>query len=186
MRCGSIAERKRGQDCSLFPQWGWQRERSAPPESAPSAWKPRGPQPDPYTRIMIPLRFGSTVGFEGAEGHQRGDVFACQLVAYDRLVWTAHHWQHWLDRVSSPITRGAARHRGTSHAERDPQLRLHARPALSGLSADRQPDTRGSPRPRAWPARRDARGGSPLSRQGRGGRRPPGAERPGRGLPAAQ
>ena len=29
--------------------------------------------------------------------------------AYERLVWTAHHWQHWLDRgAASPTTRGAA------------------------------------------------------------------------------
>ena len=28
--------------------------------------------------------------------------------AYKRLVWTAHHWQHWLARAASPTTRGAS------------------------------------------------------------------------------
>ncbi len=65
------------------------------------------------------------LGFEGGRASSRtmlkeGDVRYVALSwqgapppmtyqdAYKRQVWTAHHWQHWLARGSSPIIPGAA------------------------------------------------------------------------------
>ena len=59
------------------------------------------------------------LGFEGSRATARhmmkeGEIVYCALSwsehappqdqdeAYDRLVWTAHHWQHWLDRGRFP------------------------------------------------------------------------------------
>ena len=73
-------------------------------------------------RTGVPLRLTTDMrlGFEGARGPRaapdeggRGPLLRPVLVrapappsltdeAYRRLVWTAHHWQHWLDRGTFP------------------------------------------------------------------------------------
>ncbi len=73
--------------------------------------------PDMPTELR--LTTDMNVGFEGPRATARtlmkaGETLYCSLSwshhpppssykeAYDRLVWTAHHWQHWLDRGEFP------------------------------------------------------------------------------------
>jgi GH15 family glucan-1,4-alpha-glucosidase len=75
----------------------------------------RGAEDGLELRLTTDLR----LGFEGARATARhllkeGETAWCALSwseheppqngkeAYDRLVWTAHHWQHWLDRGHFP------------------------------------------------------------------------------------
>jgi GH15 family glucan-1,4-alpha-glucosidase len=69
--------------------------------------------------LQLKLRTDLLLGFEGPRAIARhrlkeGETAYCALYwsehappqdfdeAYDRLVWTAHHWQHWLDRGNFP------------------------------------------------------------------------------------
>jgi alpha,alpha-trehalase len=69
--------------------------------------------------LRLGLRTDLRLGFEGARATARhrmkeGEQLYCALYwseheppadfeeAYGRLVWTAHHWQHWLDRGNFP------------------------------------------------------------------------------------
>ncbi|MBA2256037.1 MAG: glycoside hydrolase family 15 protein, partial [Thermoleophilaceae bacterium] len=69
--------------------------------------------------IQLGLRTDMNVGFEGPRATARtlmrdGETLFCALTwtehppphdyqdAYKRQVWTAHHWQHWLDRGEFP------------------------------------------------------------------------------------
>jgi GH15 family glucan-1,4-alpha-glucosidase len=69
--------------------------------------------------VTLGLRTDLRLGFEGRRATARhrmvqGEHIFCALYwsehqpphtydeAYDRLVWTAHHWQHWLDRGVFP------------------------------------------------------------------------------------
>jgi GH15 family glucan-1,4-alpha-glucosidase len=69
--------------------------------------------------IKLKLTTDLRLGFEGSRATARhrmkeGEQIYCALSwseheppqdldeAYDRLVWTAHHWQHWLDRGNFP------------------------------------------------------------------------------------
>jgi alpha,alpha-trehalase len=69
--------------------------------------------------VELKLTTDMRLGFEGARATARhlmkeGETVYCALSwsehappasseeAYDRLVWTAHHWQHWLDRGKFP------------------------------------------------------------------------------------
>jgi GH15 family glucan-1,4-alpha-glucosidase len=69
--------------------------------------------------VELTLTTDLMLGFEGSRATARhlmkeGEVVYCALSwsehapppdvdeAYDRLVWTAHHWQHWLDRGGFP------------------------------------------------------------------------------------
>jgi alpha,alpha-trehalase len=71
------------------------------------------------TGLRLGLRSDLRLGFEGARATARhrmkeGEQVYCALYwsehpppqdmdeAYSRLVWTAHHWQHWLDRGNFP------------------------------------------------------------------------------------
>jgi GH15 family glucan-1,4-alpha-glucosidase len=73
----------------------------------------------PGTDLRLTLTTDLRLGFEGGRAHARtllheGDTRFCALSwsshqpptdyedAYRRLVWTAHHWQHWLARGSFP------------------------------------------------------------------------------------
>ena len=73
----------------------------------------------PGSDIRLGLRTDLRIGFEGPRATARhrmkeGEQVFCALywsehpppedfdVAYARQVWTAHHWQHWLDRGSFP------------------------------------------------------------------------------------
>jgi alpha,alpha-trehalase len=80
--------------------------------------------------IELRLTTDLRLGFEGPRATARhrmkeGEQVYCALgwsencappktfdEAYDRLVWTAHHWQHWLDRGTFPD------HSWSSHLER--------------------------------------------------------------------
>ena len=81
------------------------------------------------TDLELKLTTDMRLGFEGCQGGARtlikeGESRFCALSwgdydppltyedAYRRLVWTAHHWQHWLARGSFPD------HRLRSHLER--------------------------------------------------------------------
>jgi len=81
------------------------------------------------TDLELRLTTDMRLGFEGSRASARtlikeGESRYCALSwgdcdpplifedAYRRLVWTAHHWQHWLDRGSFPD------HRLRSHLER--------------------------------------------------------------------
>ena len=90
--------------------------------------------------VKLHLTSDMNMGFEGARATARtlmkeGDkVFVAlswsdhpaprtQEEAYDRLVWTAHHWQHWLDHGSFPdhpwrthLQRSALTLKGLSYA----------------------------------------------------------------------
>jgi GH15 family glucan-1,4-alpha-glucosidase len=69
--------------------------------------------------VNLKLTTDLRLGFEGSRATARhmmkeGEIVYCALSwsehaapqdqgeAYDRLVWTAHHWQHWLDRGKFP------------------------------------------------------------------------------------
>jgi alpha,alpha-trehalase len=69
--------------------------------------------------IQLKLKTDMRLGFEGSRAvakhlMREGEVLYCALYwsehpppqdydeAYSRLVWTAHHWQHWLDRGNFP------------------------------------------------------------------------------------
>jgi GH15 family glucan-1,4-alpha-glucosidase len=91
----------------------------------PAEWRYSG---DGYNEGLAKSRDGSVelrlttdmrLGFEGSRATARhlmkeGEVLYCALSwsehappqeideAYDRQVWTAHHWQHWLDRGNFP------------------------------------------------------------------------------------
>jgi alpha,alpha-trehalase len=69
--------------------------------------------------VNLTLTTDLRLGFEGSRATARhmmkeGEIVYCALSwsehappkdqdeAYDRLVWTAHHWQHWLDRGKFP------------------------------------------------------------------------------------
>jgi alpha,alpha-trehalase len=71
------------------------------------------------SEVKLQLTTDMNVGFEGARStartlmHERDTLFvslswsehpapATYEDAYDRLVWTAHHWQHWLDHGQFP------------------------------------------------------------------------------------
>ena len=73
----------------------------------------------PGQGVQLKLRTDLNLGFEGPRATARhrmkeGDQVYCALAwsehappqdfdeAYRRLVWTAHHWQHWLDRGNFP------------------------------------------------------------------------------------
>ncbi len=73
----------------------------------------------PGSEVQLQLKTDLRIGFEGARATARhrmkqGETVFCALYwsthgppadgdeAYDRLVWTAHHWQHWLDRGTFP------------------------------------------------------------------------------------
>jgi GH15 family glucan-1,4-alpha-glucosidase len=79
--------------------------------------------------LRLTLTTDMRIGFEGPRATARtlmkqGDTHYCALSwsgvpppmsyeeAYQRLVWTAHHWQHWLARGNFPD------HRWRSHLER--------------------------------------------------------------------
>jgi GH15 family glucan-1,4-alpha-glucosidase len=83
----------------------------------------------PQANLELRLTTDMRIGFEGGRAVARtllkqGDVRFCALSwteheppytspeAYERLVWTAHHWQHWLARGSFPD------HRWRSYLER--------------------------------------------------------------------
>ena len=74
--------------------------------------------------LTLTLTSDIRIGLEGPSARSRtllreGDTRFCALSwgsrkppedyeeAYQRLVWTAHHWQHWLARGSFPTTAGA-------------------------------------------------------------------------------
>jgi GH15 family glucan-1,4-alpha-glucosidase len=69
--------------------------------------------------VQLTMTTDLRLGFEGSRATARhmmkeGEIVYCALSwsehppprdqdeAYDRLVWTAHHWQHWLDRGRFP------------------------------------------------------------------------------------
>jgi GH15 family glucan-1,4-alpha-glucosidase len=71
------------------------------------------------TDVQLGLKTDMNIGFEGPRATARtlmraGETSFCALTwsehpaprdyqdAYDRHVWTAHHWQHWLDRGEFP------------------------------------------------------------------------------------
>jgi alpha,alpha-trehalase len=73
----------------------------------------------PSTELELTLTTDMNIGFEGPRATGRtlmkeGDTLFVALSwsahpapsnyeeAYDRLVWTAHHWQHWLDHGTFP------------------------------------------------------------------------------------
>jgi GH15 family glucan-1,4-alpha-glucosidase len=73
----------------------------------------------PSTELELALTTDMNIGFEGPRATGRtlmkeGDTLFVALSwsdhpapsnyeeAYDRLVWTAHHWQHWLDHGTFP------------------------------------------------------------------------------------
>ncbi len=91
----------------------------------PAQWRYTG---DGYNQGVATSRDGNVrltlttdlrLGFEGSRATARhllkeGELVYCALSwsehappqnideAYDRMVWTAHHWQHWLDRGNFP------------------------------------------------------------------------------------
>jgi GH15 family glucan-1,4-alpha-glucosidase len=92
------------------------------------------------TPIQLRLTSDMNIGFEGPRATARtlmkeGDTLFCALSwsehpspvdydeAYERLVWTAHHWQHWLDHGEFPdhpwrtfLQRSALTLKGLSYA----------------------------------------------------------------------
>ena len=90
--------------------------------------------------VELKLTTDMNLGFEGPRATARtlikeGQTLFCALAwsehpapqtydeAYERLVWTAHHWQHWLDRGQFPdhpwrahLQRGALTLKGLSYA----------------------------------------------------------------------
>jgi GH15 family glucan-1,4-alpha-glucosidase len=94
----------------------------------------------PLTDLQLRLTTDLRLGFEGPRAVARtlmkeGDFRFCALTwsehpapqtyeeAYERLVWTAHHWQHWLARGSFPdhpwrthLERGALTLKGLTYA----------------------------------------------------------------------
>jgi alpha,alpha-trehalase len=90
--------------------------------------------------IKLQLTSDMNIGFEGPRATARtlmkeGDTLFCALSwsehpaptdydeAYERLVWTAHHWQHWLDHGEFPdhpwrtfLQRSALTLKGLSYA----------------------------------------------------------------------
>jgi len=92
------------------------------------------------TEVFLDLTTDMRVGFEGPRATARtlmkeGDTLFVSLSwsehappktyedAYDRLVWTAHHWQHWLDHGDFPdhpwrthLQRSALTLKGLSYA----------------------------------------------------------------------
>jgi GH15 family glucan-1,4-alpha-glucosidase len=91
----------------------------------PVTWEYTGPgyhdgtATHPECNLRLGLRTDMRLGFEGARATARhrmkeGEEIYCALYwsehappqdmaeANDRLVWTAHHWQHWLDRGKFP------------------------------------------------------------------------------------
>jgi GH15 family glucan-1,4-alpha-glucosidase len=92
------------------------------------------------TEVFLDLTTDMNVGFEGPRATARtlmkeGDTLFAALSwsehappktyedAYDRLVWTAHHWQHWLDHGEFPdhpwrthLQRSALTLKGLSYA----------------------------------------------------------------------
>jgi GH15 family glucan-1,4-alpha-glucosidase len=90
--------------------------------------------------LELKLSTDMNLGFEGSRATARtlmkeGDARFCALswsehsppvdaeVAYDKLVWTAHHWQHWLDHGEFPdhpwrtyLQRSALTLKGLSYA----------------------------------------------------------------------
>lgn len=102
-------------DCE--PKFGYGRE--------PARWRYSGEDYHQGTAtcadgsVELTLTTDLMLGFEGSRATARhlmkeGEVVYCALSwsehapprdvdeAYDRLVWTAHHWQHWLDRGAFP------------------------------------------------------------------------------------
>ena len=94
----------------------------ATPARVTTTPSPRAEGVDLELRLTTDMR----LGFEGGRATARtllkeGDTRFVRAVveraraaarpstsAYRRLVWTAHHWQHWLARGTSPTTPGAA------------------------------------------------------------------------------
>ncbi len=87
--------------------------------STPAAATCDGIATAPGCDIRLGLRTDLRIGFEGPRATARhrmkeGEQIYCALYwsehappqnfdeAYERQVWTAHHWQHWLDRGSFP------------------------------------------------------------------------------------
>ncbi len=92
------------------------------------------------TNLELKLTTDMNIGFEGPRATARtlmkeGETHFCALSwsehdppatyqeAYDRQVWTAHHWQHWLDRGEFPdhpwrtfLQRSALTLKGLSYA----------------------------------------------------------------------
>jgi alpha,alpha-trehalase len=92
------------------------------------------------TDVFVELDTDMNIGFEGPRATARtlmkeGDTLFVSLAfsehpgpktyeeAYDRLVWTAHHWQHWLDHGEFPdhpwrtaLQRSALTLKGLSYA----------------------------------------------------------------------
>ena len=92
------------------------------------------------TDVELKLTSDMNIGFEGPRATARtlmkeGDTLFCALAwsehpapkdydeAYERLVWTAHHWQHWLDHGEFPdhpwrtfLQRSALTLKGLSYA----------------------------------------------------------------------
>jgi alpha,alpha-trehalase len=92
------------------------------------------------TDVQLKLTSDMNIGFEGPRATARtlmkeGDTLFCALAwsehpapkdydeAYERLVWTAHHWQHWLDHGEFPdhpwrtfLQRSALTLKGLSYA----------------------------------------------------------------------
>jgi GH15 family glucan-1,4-alpha-glucosidase len=90
--------------------------------------------------VELKLTTDMNLGFEGPRATARtlikeGQTLSCALAwsehpapqtydeAYQRLVWTAHHWQHWLDRGQfpdhpwrAPLQRSALTLKGLSYA----------------------------------------------------------------------
>ena len=91
----------------------------------PATWEYTGPSYSDGVatagdcNVQLQLKTDLRLGFEGARATARhrmkeGETAFCALYwsthpppqdyddAYSRLVWTAHHWQHWLDRGTFP------------------------------------------------------------------------------------
>ncbi len=102
-------------DCEPVFEYGTRRVR----------WEYTGPgytdgvATAPDSDLRLHIRTDLRVGFEGARATARhrmkeGETAYVALywsthpppmdydAAYERLVWTAHHWQHWLDRGTFP------------------------------------------------------------------------------------
>ena len=103
------------------------------------------------TDLTLTLTTDMRLGFEGGQASTRtllkeGDVRFCALSwsehespatfdeAYRRLVWTAHHWQHWLARGNFPdhpwrthLERSALTLKGLTYAPTGGRSRTSAR-----------------------------------------------------------
>jgi GH15 family glucan-1,4-alpha-glucosidase len=113
------------------------------------------------SKLELRLSSDMNLGIEGPRATARhlmkeGDQVFCALAwsphpapttwdeAYDRLVWTAHHWQHWLDRGTFPdhpwrahLQRSALTLKGLSYAPTG---------AMVAAATTSLPETRGGER----------------------------------------